>query len=90
MKEIKTVWIQTAPARLPDHPGAAEQGFYVEVDGLLTMTDESGKPINKPYKLAANDDEHVIAGRLTRERWMKATGTSDFNRRLNYQNSGIA
>jgi hypothetical protein len=50
------VWLQTAAPRLPDFPGAAEQGFYFVNDGLLTMCDESGKPVGKPCRLEEGDD----------------------------------
>lgn len=90
MPEIKSVWVQTAPAQSPDYPGAAVQGFYFVTDGMLTACTEAGRPMAKPYKLAANDDPHVIAGRLTRARWLKTNGGSDFNRRIHYQPLGIA
>ncbi len=44
----------------------------------------------KSCKLGPDDNPHVIAGRLTRERWLKAKGESDFNRRLVYPSSGVA
>jgi hypothetical protein len=90
MKEIKAVWVQTAPARLPDYAGAAEQGFYFVTDGALTMCTEAGKPMAKPYKLAANDDPHVIAGRLRLKAWRQENDGSDFNRRIVYPRSGVA
>jgi hypothetical protein len=90
MPEIKTVWVQTAAPRPPDYHGGVEQGFYFVTDGMLTACTEAGRPIAKPYKLAANDDPHVIAGRLTRERWLKTGGGSDFNRRIVMPRWGIA
>jgi hypothetical protein len=90
MREIKSIWIQVAAPRPPDFPGAVEQGFYFVADGLLTMCDESGKPVGKPYRLNDGDEPHTIAGRLTRERWLKTSGASDFNRPLNYPSIGVA
>jgi hypothetical protein len=90
MPEIKSLWVQTAAPRLPDYPGAAEQGFYFVVDGLLTMCTESGKPIGKPYRLAEGDNEHTIAGRLRLQVWRKENDGSDFNRRISYSRSGVA
>jgi hypothetical protein len=86
---IKTVWMQTAPARSPDYPGAAEPGFYSVTDGVLTMHDESGKPTGQRQQLGPADDPHRIAGRLRLEAWRKATGESNFNRRLDYRPFGI-
>lgn len=63
MPEIKTVWVQTAPARrLPEYPGAVEQGSYFVADGLLIMCAESGTSIGKPYRLEEDDDPLRIAG----------------------------
>jgi hypothetical protein len=47
---IKTVWVQTAPP-LNGSAGACEPGFYSVTDGVLTMHDESGKPIGHPTKI---------------------------------------
>ena len=43
----------------------------------------------RPHRLGPDDDPHVIAGRLTRERWL-TDGATDFNRPLNYRPLGIA
>jgi hypothetical protein len=91
MPEIRPVIIQTSDAH-PDRgdPGGVEIGFY-SVDGRdLTMTDESGKPMARPHRLGPDEDPHVIAGRLTRQRWLKTDGATDFNRPLNYRPLGIA
>jgi hypothetical protein len=90
LPEIKTVWVQTVAPRLPEYPGAAEQGFYFVTDGLLTMCTESGKPIGKPYSLEEGDDPHRIAGRLRFQAWSKDKEGSDFNRRIVYRPFGIA
>ena len=63
---IKSVWVQTAPAR-PDNPGAAEQGFYSVTDGVLTMHDESGKLTGQRQQLGQGDDPHRMACRLRLE-----------------------
>lgn len=87
---IKTVWVQTAAPASPEDPGAAEPGFYSVTDGVLTMHDESGKPIGKPYRLNEGDNPHIITGRLKLEAWRKEQGAANFNRRLTYQPIGIA
>jgi hypothetical protein len=89
MPEIKSVWVQTAAPRLPEFPGAGEQGFYFVADGLLTMCDERGKSVAKPYRLNDGDNPHTIAGRLRLEAWRKAGGENDFNRPIIFNNAGI-
>lgn len=91
MPEVKTVIIQTGHAH-PERadPGAVEVGHFVVSGRDLTMTDEKGKPMARPHRLGPDDDPRVIAGRLTRERWLKTSGASDFNRRIRYRALGIA
>jgi len=43
-----------------------------------------------PSALGPGDDERQIAGRLARDAWTKARGTTDFNRPLGYQPLGVA
>jgi hypothetical protein len=89
MSEIKTVWITT---RLPigKDPGEVEIGYYTVADGLLQMCDETGKPKGKNVKLEREDNPAKVAGRLTKEAWMKRARESTFNRPLNYRPLGIA
>jgi hypothetical protein len=87
--EIKQVWVQTAAPRDGD-AGGCEPGFYSVADGVLTMHDESGKPTGQRQQLGPGDDPHRIAGRLTRAAWISAIGEGNFNRRIDYQPSGIA
>jgi transposase len=70
--------------------GQRRKVSYFVADGLLTICDENGKPVGKPYRLNDGDEPHTIAGRLTRERWLKESGASDFNRPLNYPSIGVA
>ncbi|WP_409188784.1 hypothetical protein [Bradyrhizobium sp. RDM4] len=90
--EIRCVWIQT---RAPDYErgeeGNVEPGYYTVSDGVLTMRDAAGKSTGAKHVLGPDDNERVIASRLTREAWQKAGGGgSDFNRRLDYGPIGIA
>ena len=59
-------------------------------DGVLTLTDANGKPIDgvKPEALADGVNPKSIAGRLTRQRWNETR--SGFNRQLDYQLLGVA
>jgi hypothetical protein len=91
MPEIRSVIVQTAYAD-PDRgdPGACEIGYYVVNGRDLTMTDENGRPMAKPRRLQVDEDPHIVAGRLTRERWLKTNDASNFNRPLRYRPLGIA
>jgi hypothetical protein len=90
MPEIQTVIISTGYARpeLGD-PGAVEIGYYFVAGRDLTLCDESGKPMARPHRLGPDDNPRVIAGRLTRERWLRTDGGTNFNRRIHYGPSGV-
>jgi len=88
MSEIKTVWIQTM-APIGRDPGEVEIGYYTVEDGFVQMCKEDGRPIGKRVALNGENPERV-AGRLTREAWMKRARESTFNRPLNYGPLGIA
>src|SRR5438045_7425353 len=85
--EIKLVWFQTAAPRNGDQ-GAVEAAYYSVANGVLSMCDENGKPTGKECPVGPGEDARNVAGRLGREACGKATGTSDFNRALGYQNMG--
>lgn len=85
--EVKSVWVQTAAARLPEYPGAAEPAFYFVADDVLTLCDEDGKPTRHTHQLKPNEDPRRIAGRLKNAALGDAH--SDFNRRLNYGPLGV-
>jgi hypothetical protein len=89
--QITQVIIQVGEAH-PDRgdPGAVEVGYYSVEGDMLTMCDENGRPVAKPRRLQVDEDPHIVAGRLTRERWLKTNDASNFNRRLNYGPLGIA
>jgi hypothetical protein len=87
--EIKSVWITTVLPR-GDDPGAGEFGLYTVENGILQMVTEAGQPAGKKYKLQPGDDPKTVAGRLTKEAWMKRARESDFNKPLRYGPLGIA
>lgn len=87
--EIKTVWITTRTPRDGD-AGEALCGYYSVADGVVTMRDDEGKATGQSRRLEPCDDPHQIAGRMTREVWLKASGNSDFNRQLDYQRGSFA
>lgn len=90
MAEIKTVWITTRYPVGEGDPGAVEPGYYSVEQGMLTLHDEQGRPVAGPRRLNSSEDPHVIAGRLTRERWLRTNDTKGFNRPLNYRSLGLA
>lgn len=63
-------------------PGQITVGHYTVEDGVLELTDEKGKPLEKPIPLPADADAKAVAHKLTGERWLK--NRSPFNRRLEY------
>jgi hypothetical protein len=44
----------------------------------------------RPHRLGPDDEPRVVAGHLTRARWLKTDVGTDFNRPLHYPRSGIA
>ena len=91
MPEIQMVTIQIRHARTEQgDPCAVEIGYYFVSGRDLTMTDENGTPMAKPRRLGPDDDPRVIAGRLTRDRWLKTSGGADFNRRIHSGPLGLA
>jgi hypothetical protein len=85
-----------------DHPGQISYGYFIVVDGLLTMTDAKGEVAQddsgKAYthRLERGDDPHVVACRLTKKLRDALRGTTKdgappagFNRPLSYPKSGI-
>src|SRR5690348_17151276 len=80
--KLEHVWITTRPGREDGDPGEARCGYFSVEDDVVTMRDENGKALGKSKELRPNDDPRVIAGRMTREAWLKDAGESDFNRTL--------
>jgi hypothetical protein len=87
MMEIKAVWITTRPPR-GDDPGACEIGHYKVENDMVVMCREDGRPTGKKVRLAPGDDAQKIAGRLTRESFLRREPESAFNRPLNYAATG--
>jgi hypothetical protein len=102
--EVHQVWvdIELPSSRCPT--GRTAFGFYTVTDGTVTMTDPRGKAAEDAegkiysHKLEANDDAHVVAGRLTKQLRSALRGDrpkgfggsgSGFNGPLNYNNRGI-
>ena len=85
--EIRSFWMQTAPARLPDYPGAAEPVFYLVENGVVTLCDETGKSTGTGMATGPSDPKS-IAAILKRARLDSQGG--NFNRPLSYQPLGIA
>ena len=71
--------MQTAHARLPDYPGAAEPVFYFVENGVVTLCDETRKSTGKAMALGQHN-LRSIAGILKRSA-LESQG-SNFNRPL--------
>jgi hypothetical protein len=73
MPEVHQVWIQIkSPAECPPS-GQAAWGYYIAVDGVVTLTDQHGKVAEdaegRTYteKLEPSGTAQAVAGRLTRK-----------------------
>jgi hypothetical protein len=90
--KLERVWIQTAaPQPETGFPGTVEIGYFTVENGVLTMRAETGKATGAKQALAEGDNPRVIAGRLRRVAWQKASmGERNFNRRIDYLKIGGA
>ena len=96
MMEVHRVTIQLRRPTVGD-PGQISEGFYTVSDGILTMTNPAGEPVDPDqfrHTLKPGDDPAAIAGILTRKVRRHVLGITEteesFGRRLNYGPSGIA
>jgi hypothetical protein len=77
-------------------PGRVSFGYYVVKDGVLTMTDSTGKPVHGRkgelynHKLEPAEDGRAIAAMLTRELRRKLRGDAEMSRELSYPDCGFA
>src|SRR5262245_11940129 len=73
MTEVHQVWVQIKPPSSLYPTGKAAYGFYVVVDDVVTMTDQSGKTAEdaegRTYseKLEPGGDAQAVAARLTKK-----------------------
>jgi hypothetical protein len=80
------ICVQTRQCRDDDDPGEVVEGYF-SVDGsTVTVTDKSGGYVGSSAMLEG-ENPRVVAKRLLRE---KAPEAESFNRRLSYQNAGLA
>lgn len=101
MSERPKVFNVIVQIRAPrgDDPGQVAEGRYILVDGTVTLTDHTGRPVRdhdgKTYSRKVNegDDPRVIAGRLTKEFRRVIRGEnkiiSGFRRPIVYPKIGI-
>lgn len=90
--EVKSFWCVVAqPTGAPGDFGETVDCHYIVDDGALMLCDEQGKTSDtKPYRLAADENERAVAGRLRRARWQSEEGHSAFNRPLRYRTFDVA
>jgi hypothetical protein len=87
---VLTVWIQTGLPRDGDL-GRTEPGHYFVEAGVVVMCGDDGKPTGQTHTLAKGEDPKAVARRLRRRAWLQEQGaSSDFNRPLGYERSGVA
>jgi hypothetical protein len=99
MPEVHHVY-GTVRNPMGDDLGQVTNGYYMLVDGVLTMTDRAGVPIRGmnngekfQHKLAAGDDTAAVARRLTMRIYRMLRGGDaavSFNRKIVYPTAGIA
>jgi hypothetical protein len=82
---VQECWLQIRGASGSD-PGAVDPVFYVIESGLLTVTDSTGKALEKAgtHRLMENEDPRQVAKRLAARRRLTAAAEPDFNRVLHY------
>jgi hypothetical protein len=105
LSEIKSVTITLRRPLGPGDCGLCEIGFFTHVDGVVSLTDESGVPLRRgstvtarntkgkdtpTWAAPAGNDPRAVAGRLLHQRFSSEKSGSDFNRPLHYPKLGIA
>jgi hypothetical protein len=71
-------------------PGEAAIGSYTVQDGVLSLTDENGKPVGeKLTALVTEANAHAVAAQLTTKRWAESRN-DDFNRPVVYGPLGLS
>jgi len=79
--------------------GRLTYGFYIVVDGVLTLTDKNGKPAEDAngkrytHKLQPNESERAVASRMTkdlRKELRKSEPLQGFSGKINYPKRGVA
>ena len=99
MSEVRRVTVQlSAPSG--DDPGRITYGYFIVEGNTLTMTDGDGTPVRQPTtgdlftaQLRDGLDADAVARNLTARVWRSLhgrEGAAGFNRRLNYQQTGVA
>ena len=89
--EIKTVWVQIAPASPPDYPGAVEPAFYFVTDsGVLSMCDDKASQPGKPMCWARTMTRTESLVGLFLAAWSLKANNTNFNRPMRLQRWGVA
>ena len=90
--KINRVIVEIARPNDEGFPGQVEEGQYIYEEGAVTLVGHDGVPLTdrrgKQYtkKLGPEENPHVIAGRLTKQRFNDRGGDKkQFSRPLNYQ-----
>jgi hypothetical protein len=89
VREVKSMWVTVAPPSRGDLGNVVEAFWYLDGD-TVTMCSESGVASGKSERLTVGGSDRAVASRLRRQSWAAESGTSDFNRNLNYSRGGVA
>ena len=103
---VKQVSISIRRPLGPNDAGLCECGHYIFVDGVVTLTDESGTPLRRGLGISARKPKgaiplwtapvlatqaaHQVAGRLLHTKYSSERSGSDFNRPLSYPPVSVA
>jgi hypothetical protein len=89
--EIKSIYVTVRQqSDAPGDLGETVVAHYIFDQGVVTLTDESGKPLDgKSHTLAPRENPRAVASRLRRREWLRESG-SDFNRPLHYRPLNLA
>lgn len=85
---VQETWAQTRRPTDAGDPGEVMPVFFTVDDGVLTVTDQKGKPIEGVKSYALRPGEHPAAFAQVLGR--PARAESDFNRPLRYAPWGVA
>ena len=67
-------------------PGEVAEGYFIEEEGFVTLTDEKGKPLGSPTACNGQSPK-AIAAVLTKSRWAYDRG--GFHKRLVYSGTYV-
>jgi hypothetical protein len=96
MTEVFSTYIVIARPMEDGDPGRVEYGHYTVADGVVTLTSREGAPLTSgrlalgySSKVGDGETEVQVAQRLIWRQYRATKSGTEFNRRLNYPQSGF-